>query len=148
MSELSHIDSKGNATMVDISLKPAQIREAEARGKITMQPETLLKINLNGITKGDVFAVARIAGIQAAKGTSSLIPLCHTIMLSHVSVDFEVTDIAVEVRCVAKSTGSTGVEMEALTGVSVALLTIYDMCKAIDKAMNITDIHLVNKTKR
>lgn len=147
MSELTHIDKNGKATMVDVGSKPDQLRQAEARGKILLQPGTLEKVKENSLKKGDAFAVARIAGIQAAKATSTLIPLCHNLLLSQVTVEFDYLADGIEVRCTAKCTGPTGVEMEALTGASVALLTIYDMCKAVDKTMTISEIKLVSKTK-
>ena len=133
--------------MVDVSYKPDQIREAEAKGMIELQPDTLIKIKENDLKKGDVLSVARIAGIQAAKATQNLIPLCHNLLLSHVAVDFSIVDHGIEVSCKARCTGPTGVEMEALTGASVALLTIYDMCKAIDKNMIISHVRLVSKSK-
>lgn len=147
MQELTHIDQQGKASMVDISDKPTQVRKAEAIGKISLQTQTLSMIRENQIKKGDVLSVARIAGIQAAKSTSSLIPLCHNLLLTHVSIDFTINDTNIEVHGSARCTGATGVEMEALTGVSVALLTIYDMCKAVDKTMVISDIRLISKTK-
>jgi cyclic pyranopterin monophosphate synthase len=147
MNELSHIDKLGKAHMVDVSQKPDQQRQATAKGKIELQPDTLRKIKENDLKKGDVLAVARVAGIQAAKATPSLIPLCHTLWLSQVTIDFFYLENSMEVSCTAKCTGPTGVEMEALTGVSVTLLTIYDMCKAVDKTMRITDIGLISKTK-
>jgi len=148
MEELTHIDQYGKATMVDISSKTDQQRQAEARGKIALQQDTIRKIKENDLKKGDALSVARIAGIQAAKTTPTLIPLCHTLLLNQVIVDFNYLQNEIEVCCVAKCTGPTGVEMEALTGVSVALLTIYDMCKAVDKTMVISDIRLISKTKQ
>jgi cyclic pyranopterin phosphate synthase len=148
MNELSHLDAQGRAHMVDVSPKAPTLREALAKGSITMQPETLRLIVSGAAAKGDVLAVARVAGIMAAKRTPDLIPLCHPLMLSSVSVEFTPVeaaariDIAATVRC----TGVTGVEMEALTAVSVAALTIYDMCKAVDRGMRIGDIRLVHKT--
>lgn len=133
--------------MVDISSKPMSQREAIATGHIKLQPGTLELIRQNEIQKGDVLAVARIAGIQAAKQTQHLIPLCHQISLKKVSVDFVMTADGVTATSTAKTIGQTGVEMEALTAVSVALLTIYDMCKAVDKAMRMDGVHLVSKTK-
>ncbi len=147
MDNLSHVNPQGKAVMVDISSKPDQKRQAEAKGRIYLQSETILKIKENLLKKGDVLSVSRIAGIQAAKATSSLIPLCHNLMLTHVSVNFEFFDSGIDSHCIAVCMGPTGVEMEALTGVSVALLTIYDMCKAVDKTMYISDISLVSKTK-
>jgi cyclic pyranopterin monophosphate synthase len=146
--QLSHIAEDGSARMVDVSAKPVSVREAVAAGRILLQPETLELIASNKIAKGNVFATARIAGVQAAKQTSYLIPLCHGLNLSHVDIDITATAEAVEVTCTARTAAQTGVEMEALTGVSVALLTIYDMCKAVDKQMQITDVRLLKKTKR
>lgn len=133
--------------MVDISAKAISHREAIATGRIQLQPATLELIRQNQIKKGDVLAVARIAGIQAAKQTQHLIPLCHQIPLTKVSVDFMLHDDGITATAIAKTTGQTGVEMEALTAVSMSLLTIYDMCKAVDKAMRLEGIHLVSKTK-
>ena len=149
MSEkkLSHIDETGRANMVDVGHKPMQLRVAKAEGKIFVNPETLDLINSNMIKKGDVLSVAEIAGIQGAKNTSSLIPLCHPLLLSKVEVKATVEKDGVAVEATVKTTGQTGVEMEALTGVSVALLAIYDMCKAVDKAMTIGEITLIEKTK-
>lgn len=144
---LTHTAADGSASMVDISDKPTSHRQAIAAGHIKLQPGTLELIRQNEIQKGDVLAVARIAGIQAAKQTQHLIPLCHQIALSKVSVDFALTSDGVTVTSAAKTTGQTGVEMEALTAVSVALLTIYDMCKAVDKSMRLDGVHLVSKTK-
>lgn len=148
MSKLSHINEAGKAEMVDVGNKSDQERIAIAKGKISLTTETLLLIGKNQIKKGDVLTVAEIAGIQAAKQTSNLIPLCHTLMLNKVKVETTIIDDGVEVICMAKSQGKTGVEMEALTGVSVALLTIYDMCKAVDKNMIIGEISLLEKTKK
>ena len=134
--------------MVDVSAKPLSYREAVARGKIALQPATLELIASDRIAKGNVFATARLAGIQAAKQTAQLIPLCHTLGLSHVELELATGAAAVEATCTARTTAQTGVEMEALTGVAVALLTVYDMCKAVDKTMRISDLHLVRKTKR
>ena len=134
--------------MVDVSRKPVSVREAVAAGLIMLRAETLGLISENKIAKGNVFATARIAGVQAAKQTSHLIPLCHGLNLSHVEVDLSLGEGAVEAKCTARTAAQTGVEMEALTGVSVALLTIYDMCKAVDKEMRISDIRLLRKTKR
>ncbi|CAN5542422.1 cyclic pyranopterin monophosphate synthase MoaC [soil metagenome] len=145
--ELSHIGEDGSARMVDVSGKPVSAREAVAAGRITLRPETLELITANRIAKGNVFATARIAGVQAAKQTSSLIPLCHGLNLSHVDIDIAAADGAVEVTCTARTSAQTGVEMEALTGVALALLTIYDMCKAVDKEMQINDVRLLKKTK-
>ena len=148
MKQLTHIDSDGRAKMVDVSTKPISAREAIAAGRISLKPETRELISKNKIAKGNVFATARLAGIQAAKKTPELIPLCHGLNLSHVEVDILSGDDGVEVKCTARTTAQTGVEMEALTGVSVALLTIYDMCKAVDKGMEIGEIRLISKTKK
>jgi cyclic pyranopterin phosphate synthase len=148
MNRLSHIAADGSAQMVDVSAKPVTAREATAAGRISLRPETLALISENKIAKGNVLATARIAGIQAAKQTSQLIPLCHNLNLSLLEVRLMPNEAAVEVECTARTAAQTGVEMEALTGVSVALLTIYDMCKAVDKEMQITDIRLLQKTKR
>jgi cyclic pyranopterin monophosphate synthase len=148
MSEFSHIDESGRASMVDVGDKDASDRQARARGFVYMAEETLEAINQRRIAKGEVLQVARIAGISAAKRTFELIPMCHLLALDNVAVAFrllpQVSAVAVEatVRC----HGKTGVEMEALTAVSTAALTIYDMCKAVDKAMHIGDVHLVEKT--
>ena len=134
--------------MVDVSPKAQSAREAIAAGKIELRAQTLDLIAQNQIGKGNVFATARIAGIQAAKQTPQLIPLCHNLNLSHVDLEIATMESGLEVKCTARTTAQTGVEMEALTGVAVALLTIYDMCKAVDKQMRITDIRLLAKTKR
>lgn len=147
MKRLTHIASDGSAKMVDVSAKPLSQREAVASGRIELQPATLELIASDRIAKGNVFATARIAGIQAAKQTAQLIPLCHTLGLSHVALDLTSRATTVEATCTARTTAQTGVEMEALTGVAVALLTIYDMCKAVDKQMRISDVHLVAKRK-
>jgi cyclic pyranopterin monophosphate synthase len=147
MERLTHIASDGSAKMVDVSAKPISHREAAARGRIELQPATLELIASDRIAKGNVFATARLAGIQAAKQTAQLIPLCHTLGLSHVEVGLTSDAAGVEVTCTARTTAQTGVEMEALTGVSIALLTIYDMCKAVDKRMRIADVQLVSKKK-
>lgn len=150
MSEnnLTHFDAAGNAVMVDVSGKPVTAREATARGILTMNAEAFAAVQSGTVKKGDVLGVARIAGIMAAKRTSELIPLCHPLMLTKCTVDFKLhPDLpAVEAICTAQVSGKTGVEMEALTGVSTALLTIYDMCKAIDRAMEIGEIHLAEKS--
>jgi len=134
--------------MVDVGGKPDQLREAKALGSIKLLPETLSLIRDNSMKKGDVLTVAEIAGIQAAKRTADLIPLCHTLLLTKVDVKATLNDDGVEINSVVKCVGQTGVEMEALTAVSVALLTVYDMCKAVDKEMEIGEIKLVEKTKR
>ena len=144
----SHINKKGEANMVDVGKKPDQEREAKASGKIWLQPETLELIRQQSLKKGDIFPVARVAGIQAAKETSRLIPLCHPLQLTKVSVEFTTEDDGIKVFTTAKCTGKTGVEMEALTAAGVALLTIYDMCKAVYKKMKIGEIELLEKTKK
>ena len=145
--KLSHINEKGKANMVDVVLKPDQIRIAKAEGFIRLQPETIHLIKENGMKKGDVLTVAEIAGIQAAKGTSNLIPLCHPLMITKVEVKTTVEKDGIRVYSMVKCLGKTGIEMEALTAVSISLLTIYDMCKAVDKTMKIEGIKLVKKTK-
>ena len=147
MSDFTHLDETGAARMVDVSAKPPMRREAAAEGFIALGPETLARIAADEIAKGNVLATARIAGIQAAKKTSDLIPLCHPLPLSAVELGFEPEAGGIRIRCTARTTARTGVEMEALTGVSAAALTIYDMCKAIDKTMTIGSITLVSKTK-
>lgn len=148
MSRLTHLNARGEARMVDVSDKAVTVREALATGWVEMQAETLALIAQDGHPKGDVLAVARIAGIQAAKKTSDLIPLCHPLMLSSVKVDMrlepEQNRVCIEACC--RLSGQTGVEMEALTAISVAALTLYDMCKAVDKGMRIGGIELVRKT--
>ena len=148
MSELSHIDKDGKANMVDVGHKPLQIRVAKASGFIQLQASTLKQIKENLITKGDVITIAEIAGIQAAKETSRLIPLCHPLQLTKVDVKAQLQEKGISVSSTTKCIGQTGVEMEALTAVNVALLTIYDMCKAIDKQMVISDIQLDFKEKK
>lgn len=148
MSDLTHFDTEGRAVMVDVSDKEETERIAIARGEIVMQPETLALIREGGLGKGDVLAVARLAGIMAAKRTPDLIPLCHPLALTKVSLDLTILEErpAVEITATCKLKGRTGVEMEALTAVSVAALTIYDMCKAVDRGMRITDLRLVHKS--
>jgi cyclic pyranopterin phosphate synthase len=146
MSKLTHLDDAGNAAMVDISTKAASAREAVSEGRITMSNEALAAIKEGVIKKGDVLATARIAGIMAAKKTSDLIPLCHPLALSKVAIDFEFEADGIRVTALARLTGQTGVEMEAMTAASVALLTIYDMAKALDKGMVISDIRLLSKS--
>jgi cyclic pyranopterin monophosphate synthase len=148
MRRLTHISSDGRAQMVDVSAKPTSKRRAVAAGKIRLRHETLDLIAKDQIAKGNVFATARIAGIQAAKQTAQLIPLCHTLPLGEVKIDVVTSNDGVEVKCTAQTVAQTGVEMEALVGVTVALLTIYDMCKAVDKGMQISDVRLTEKTKR
>ncbi len=147
MKRLTHISSDGRAQMVDVSAKPLSKRKAIACGKIRLQGETLELIARDQITKGNVFATARIAGIQAAKQTAQLIPLCHTLPLSEVNIDIVSYNDGVEVKCTAQTIAQTGVEMEALAGVTVSLLTIYDMCKAVDQNMEISGVRLIEKTK-
>jgi len=144
---LTHICEDGSAAMVDVSAKPVVRREAQAAGFIQLQAETLAAISDGSAPKGDVFAVARIAGIQAAKKTAELIPLCHPLPLTKVAVDFKMEDAGVKVFCSVRTDARTGVEMEALSGVSIAALTIYDMVKAIDKTMVIDGIRLIEKKK-
>jgi len=147
MGRLTHIGADGRAQMVDVSGKPLSIRRAVATGKIRLRRETLDLISNDQIAKGNVLATARIAGIQAAKQAAQLIPLCHTLPLGEVRIDIVASNEGAEVKCTAHTVAQTGVEMEALTGVAVALLTIYDMCKAIDKEMTISDVRLISKTK-
>ena len=148
MEKLTHIDEQGNAVMVDVSGKDVTVREASAEGTIIVGAEILRLIRENGVAKGDVLAAARIAGIMACKKTSDIIPLCHPLFLTKASVDFEILEEkqAVKAVCTVRCEGKTGVEMEALTGVSAALLTVYDMCKAVSKEMVIGGIHLVKKS--
>ena len=150
MSKLTHLDVRGEVNMVDVSAKPVVLREAVARGEIRLQRATLKLIQSQEIAKGNVLASARLAGIMAAKKTGELIPLCHPLQLSHCEVRFDIpkSQDRINIIASAKITAQTGVEMEALTAVSVAALTIYDMCKAVDKKMSITGIHLVSKTKK
>jgi len=147
MPEFSHIDTSGAMNMVDISKKGTVLRTAVASGTITMQLSTIYQLEGMLLKKGDVLACARVAGIMAAKKTADLIPLCHSLLLNKIDIAFLVKHDGVEITATAVCTGSTGVEMEALTAVSVAALTIYDMCKAVDKTMAITNVHLVSKTK-
>ena len=146
MSELTHVDEHGKARMVDVSSKAATRRVATAQAVLTMQPETMAKIQGNELAKGDALAVARVAGILAAKRTDELIPLCHTLPLSDVQVEFEFGDGRLLVKTSATTMAGTGVEMEALTAATVAALTVYDMAKAVDKRMTIEGVHLVSKT--
>ncbi len=149
MKRLTHIGADGEARMVDVSAKPMQLREAVACGEIRLQKETLKLIESHSIAKGNVLATARVAGIQAAKKCGELIPLCHPLPISHCEVTFEIPTSRdrILIAASARIAAQTGVEMEALTAVSVAALTIYDMCKAVDKKMRIADITLVSKTK-
>lgn len=148
MSEFTHFDEKGNAYMVDVSGKDITKRVATAQGTIRVSREVMDAVLGKKIKKGDVFTVAQVAGIMGTKRTSDLIPMCHPLSLTNAKVSFETDEEAcsITVYCTASTDGKTGVEMEALTGASVALLTVYDMCKAIDKRMIISDIHLVEKT--
>ena len=148
MSELTHFNEQGRAKMVDVTEKAVTHRTAVAAGEVHMSPGTLEKIKAGTLKKGDVLAVAQVAGIQAAKHTWELIPMCHPLPLTKVGIEFRLLPQrqAVEALCTVKTSGVTGVEMEALTGVSTALLTIYDMCKAVDKGMELGEIHLVEKT--
>jgi cyclic pyranopterin phosphate synthase len=150
VSKLSHINVRGEAAMVDVSAKPIMLREATARGEIRLQKATLQLIEGHRITKGNVLATARLAGILAAKKTGELIPLCHPLPLTHCEVNFEIpkTLDRIFIMATAKVAAQTGVEMEALTAVTVAALTIYDMCKAVDKIMRITDVKLISKKKK
>ena len=145
MTTLTHLDAAGAAHMVDVSAKHITAREAFAEGRITMSPDAATAIRTGAAAKGDVLAVARVAGIMAAKRTAELIPLCHPLPLTRVAIDLQTDDAGVTVTATARTDGKTGVEMEALTAVSVALLTIYDMAKAIDKAMVIGGVRLLTK---
>ena len=148
MSDFSHFDEAGNARMVDVSDKAETERVATAQGRIVMKPETLTLIRTGGVKKGDVLQVARLAGIMAAKRTSELIPLCHPLPLTSIAVDLVADDTAnaIDITATIKLKGRTGVEMEALTAVSVAALTVYDMCKAVDRGMIISDVRLIQKS--
>jgi cyclic pyranopterin phosphate synthase len=148
MSKLTHFNEAGEAEMVDVSEKPVTVRTAIAGGRIEMQEQTLRLIQRGEHKKGDVIGIARVAGIMAAKKTAELIPLCHPIGLDKVSIDFEINqqENAINCRVLAKTQAQTGVEMEALMAVEIALLTIYDMCKAVDRGMKITNIKLLEKT--
>jgi cyclic pyranopterin phosphate synthase len=145
--DFSHLDSEGRAVMVDVSGKPRVRRTARAAGSILVAPDTVRKIRDKLLEKGDALAVARVAGIAAAKRTADLVPLCHNIRIDHVGVDFTLGEDRVDIEASAVCTESTGIEMEALTAVAVAALTLYDMCKAVDKGMRITGIRLLEKTK-
>ena len=147
MKRLTHVTRDGRAQMVDVSAKPVSKRRAVARGEIRLQRQTVDLIARDQIAKGNVFATARIAGIQAAKQTAQLIPLCHTLPLSQVNIDIIASKQGAEVKCTAQTIAQTGVEMETLVGVTVALLTIYDMCKAVDKHIIICGVELLEKTK-
>jgi cyclic pyranopterin phosphate synthase len=146
--KLTHLDERGRARMVDVGDKPDTHRVAVAKGQVKMKPETLTLIQEGGLAKGDVLVVAQVAGVMAAKRTYELIPMCHPLLLTNVAVDLEPQEKAasIEITATVKTTGKTGVEMEALTAVSVAALTVYDMCKAVDRTMRIQDIRLVRKS--
>ncbi len=145
--KFSHLDADGNARMVNVGAKPVQFRRAVATGKLVCAAATICALKKNALPKGDVLTVAQIAGIQAAKRTSELIPLCHPLGLNCVEITFKVRATAIEIFCTAETSSQTGVEMEALTGVSVAALTLYDMCKAVDKTMRIEGVRIVEKIK-
>jgi len=146
--KLSHLDAHGTAKMVDVGAKPIIFRRASAAGTLVCQPATLRLLKKQALPKGDVLAVARIAGIQAVKRTADLIPLCHPLPLTKIALDFRVRTTTVEITCTVETEARTGVEMEALTGVSVAALTLYDMCKAVDKTMRIEGVQVVEKVKQ
>ncbi|MFY9987595.1 MAG: cyclic pyranopterin monophosphate synthase MoaC [Chthoniobacterales bacterium] len=146
-SEFTHIGPAGTVRMVDISQKPVSRRTAVARGRIRLQPSTVQKINELTIAKGNVLAVAQVAAVNAVKRTDELIPLCHSLPVQHVEVTFQENTEGFEVQCAVTTVAQTGVEMEALTGVAIAALTIYDMCKAVDKTMEISEVRLISKKK-
>jgi len=146
-NSFSHLNAQGAAHMVNVGAKPVQRRRAVAAGKLVCAPATIRALKKNALPKGDVLTVAQIAGIQAAKRTSELIPLCHPLALSQVEVTFKVRRGAIDISCAAETSAQTGVEMEALTGVSVAALTLYDMCKAVDKTMRIEAVRMTEKSK-
>ena len=148
MKNLSHTNNKGTANMVDVGHKPQQTRTAIASGKMRLKPETVQLVKDNQMKKGDVLTIAEIAGIQAGKKTSELIPLCHPLLITKIDVKATLTNSGVTCESFAKCIGQTGIEMEALTAVNIALLTIYDMCKAVDKEMVIEEIKLIEKTKK
>jgi cyclic pyranopterin phosphate synthase len=145
--QFSHLDPAGGAHMVHVGAKPVQLRRALAAGRLICRPATIRALQKRALPKGDVLTVAQVAGIQAAKRAADLIPLCHPLPLSHVDVTFQVRRGAVEIFCAVETSAPTGVEMEALTGVAVAALTLYDMCKAVDKSMRVGDIRLLEKVK-
>ena len=147
MTSFSHLDETGQARMVDVGAKPVQNRTASAAGEIRCQPETIRLLKVQALPKGDVLAVARIAGIQAAKRTSDLIPLCHALPLDQVTVDFNLGDDSIRISATARTSAKTGVEMEALTAVSIAALALYDMMKAVDKSMRIEGVRVTEKQK-
>ena len=144
--ELSHINEQGRARMVDVTEKPPTLREAAAEGTVLVNPDTMHIIKSGGIKKGDVLAVAQVAGIMAAKKTADLIPMCHPLSLSSVDIRFQLTDTEIHITATVKCTGTTGVEMEALTSVSTAALTVYDMCKAVQRDIEIKNIRLLFKS--
>ena len=148
MARLTHFDAEGQAVMVDVSAKPETAREAVAKGSVIMKPATLERIMTGGVAKGDVLAVARLAGIMGAKRTAELIPLCHPLALTAIELDLACDPArnAVDITATCRLVGRTGVEMEALTAVAIAALTIYDMCKAVDRGMRLTDLRLVEKS--
>jgi cyclic pyranopterin phosphate synthase len=148
MGKLTHLDGQGRAAMVDVGGKPPLEREAVAEAFLIMAPGTVELLGAGGMPKGDALAVARVAGIQAAKSTASLIPLCHQVPLTHAAVEFELEANGVRIQTVARTVYGTGVEMEALTAASVAALTLYDMCKAVDKGMRVEGLRLLRKEKR
>jgi cyclic pyranopterin phosphate synthase len=148
MADFSHLDATGGARMVNVGHKPEQQRIARAEGWLRCRPETITALRARALPKGDVLTVAQIAAIQAAKRTDELIPLCHSLPLSAVDVDFDIEDAAIHIRTSVTTTAKTGVEMEALTAVSVAALTLYDMCKAVDKTMQIEGIRVTEKIKQ
>lgn len=143
----SHLDAAGAARMVGVGAKPVQQRRAIAAARLVCQPSTIRALRAKALPKGDVLTVAQIAGIQAAKRTAELIPLCHTLPLDRVAVEFTLRRDAIDIACTAETSAKTGVEMEALTGASIAALTLYDMCKAVDKSMRIEGVHVVEKVK-
>ncbi len=147
-AKLSHLDDEGHARMVAVGTKPVQHRIASAAGRLVCQPATIRLLRRRALPKGDVLTVAQIAGVQAAKATANLIPLCHPLPLSHVEITFAIRRASIEIICKAETHAQTGVEMEALTGVSVAALTLYDMCKAVDKTMAIEAIRVIEKIKK
>jgi cyclic pyranopterin phosphate synthase len=146
--KFSHLDAKGTARMVAIGKKPVQNRLAVAEGMLQCQPETIRLLKQSALPKGDVLGVARIAAIQAVKQTAMLIPLCHPLFITHVGIEFAISKNTIKIRCSVVTDGKTGVEMEALTGASIAALTLYDMCKAVDKKMKIGNLHVVKKIKQ
>ena len=144
----SHLDEHGSARMVNVGAKPVQQRRAVASARLVCQPATIRALRAKALPKGDVLTVANIAGVQGAKRTSDLIPLCHPLALSHVEVTFKLRHDGIDITCAAETNAQTGVEMEALTGASVAALTLYDMCKAVDKTMRIENLRVIEKVKR